>query len=89
MISPFPTALDIGLEVFTNNQGPYWDISLNENLPQPVIDLPIPAALPGEAPRSQTGELFDFHTTAASAARGDQFAEQPIAEPMIPTRGVI
>jgi hypothetical protein len=32
----------IGLDAFTKNHDPYWDIPLNENLPQPVIDLPIP-----------------------------------------------
>jgi hypothetical protein len=34
----------IGLEAFTRTYDPYWDISLNDNLPQPVIDLPIPLA---------------------------------------------
>ena len=32
----------IGLDAFTKKHDPYWDIPLNENLPQPVIDLPIP-----------------------------------------------
>jgi hypothetical protein len=32
----------IGLEAFTKKHDPYWDIPLNENLPQPVIDLPVP-----------------------------------------------
>ncbi|MFL9456938.1 MULTISPECIES: hypothetical protein [Nostocales] len=32
----------IGLETFTKKYDPYWDIPLNENLPKPVIDLPIP-----------------------------------------------
>jgi hypothetical protein len=31
----------IGLDAFTKKYDPYWDIPLNENLPQPVIDLPI------------------------------------------------
>ncbi len=31
----------IGLDVFTKKHDPYWDIPLNENLPQPVIDLPV------------------------------------------------
>ncbi len=29
----------IGLEAFTKKHDPYWDIPLNENLPQPVIEL--------------------------------------------------
>ncbi|MUG94155.1 hypothetical protein F7734_17880 [Scytonema sp. UIC 10036] len=32
----------IGLEAFTKKYDPYWNIPLNENLPKPVIDLPIP-----------------------------------------------
>ncbi len=43
----------IGLETFTRKYDPYWDIPLNENLPQPVIDLPIPITSP------QDSELFD------------------------------
>ena len=39
----------IGLEAFTKKYDPYWDIPLNENLPQPVIDLPIPDHLGTEA----------------------------------------
>jgi hypothetical protein len=33
----------IGLDAFSKKHDPYWDIPLNEGLPQPVIDLPIPA----------------------------------------------
>ncbi|HHX38654.1 MAG TPA: hypothetical protein GX715_01705 [Armatimonadetes bacterium] len=29
-----------GLEAFTRKYDPYWDIPLNEDLPQPVIELP-------------------------------------------------
>ena len=29
----------IGLDAFTKKHDPYWDIPLNENLPQPVIRL--------------------------------------------------
>jgi len=31
-----------GLEAFTQKHDPYWDIPVNEYLPKPVIDLPIP-----------------------------------------------
>ncbi|MBD2014343.1 hypothetical protein H6F96_10205 [Microcoleus sp. FACHB-53] len=44
----------IGLEAFTKKYDPYWDIPLNENLPQPVIDLPIPESL---TPEYQQGSL--------------------------------
>lgn len=32
----------VGLRGFTAKYDPYWDIPLNENLPQPVIDIPLP-----------------------------------------------
>jgi hypothetical protein len=31
------------LDAFTKKHDPYWDIPLNEDLPQPVIDTPIPS----------------------------------------------
>jgi len=47
----------IGLEAFTKKHDPYWDIPLNESLPKPVIDLPIPGE---EKPsESSLGPLFD------------------------------
>jgi len=67
-----------GVDAFTRRHDPYWDIPLNESLPHPVIDLPIPAAAPGEAPRPRTGELFEFETTAAPPGSGRLFAEQPV-----------
>ena len=42
-LARFDELHNIGLEAFTKKHDPYWDIPLNENLPQPVIDLPIPA----------------------------------------------
>lgn len=45
----------IGLEAFTRSHDPYWDIPLNENLPQPVIELPIPS---GESLGESQGELY-------------------------------
>jgi hypothetical protein len=42
----------IGLEAFTRKHDPYWDIPLNDNLPQPVIDLPVPT----EAAAEQTSD---------------------------------
>ena len=41
-LARFDELKKIGLEAFTKKHDPYWDIPLNENLPQPVIDLPIP-----------------------------------------------
>ncbi len=41
----------IGLDAFTKKHDPYWDIPLNENLSQPVIDLPV-----AEAEQSTVGD---------------------------------
>ena len=39
----FDELKQIGLDAFTRKHDPYWDIPVNENLPKPVIELPIPA----------------------------------------------
>ena len=41
-LAAFDELKQLGLEAFTRKHDPYHDIPLNENLPQPVIDLPIP-----------------------------------------------
>ena len=41
-LAKFEELKQIGLDAFTRKYDPYHDIPLNENLPQPVIDLPIP-----------------------------------------------
>ncbi len=54
-----PTRFDelksIGLDAFCKKHDPYWDIPLNENLPQPVIDLP-GLTEDGEEERFEFGE---------------------------------
>jgi hypothetical protein len=52
----FDELKSIGLEAFTRRHDPYWDIPLNESLPQPVIDLPIP----GEALSATADGTLDF-----------------------------
>lgn len=42
-LAAFDELSEIGLEAFTKKHDPYWDIPLNEQLPKPVIDLPIPS----------------------------------------------
>jgi hypothetical protein len=44
----------LGLDAFTRKHDPYHDIPLNENLPEPVIDLPIPEETGG----GKQGALF-------------------------------
>lgn len=51
-LDAFDELQQIGLDTFTQKHDPYWDIPLNEALPKPVIDLPLPAAeeVPAEGP---------------------------------------
>ncbi len=69
-LAAFDELQQIGLETFTKKHDPYWNIPLNESLPQPVIDLPIPEPAPDDAPAKSHKELFDFQTTPAPAGSG-------------------
>ena len=40
-LARFDELKSIGLDAFTKKHDPYWDIPLNENLPKPVIELPV------------------------------------------------
>jgi hypothetical protein len=42
-LTRFDELQQLGLDAFTKKYDPYWDIPLNESLPKPVIELPIPA----------------------------------------------
>jgi hypothetical protein len=64
-LARFDELKTLGLEKFTRKHDPYWDIPLNENLPQPVIDLPIP----GEAKEEDDGE-YRLTGAAKPAKRG-------------------
>jgi hypothetical protein len=79
-LAAFDELQSLGLEAFTKKHDPYWEIPLNENLPQPVIDLPIPepGVLREEAPAYRTDELFGFTTQAAPNGSGALFTEQPV-----------
>src|SRR5262249_20952562 len=41
-LAKFDELKRIGPEVFTRKYDPYWDVPLNESLPEPVIQLPLP-----------------------------------------------
>lgn len=73
-LAKFDQLQSLGLEAFTKSHDPYWDIPLNESLPQPVIDLPIPAT----ASESKSGTasadsnehpLFATHETTRKPTR--------------------
>lgn len=65
-LAAFDELKQIGLEAFTKKYDPYWDIPLNENLPQPVIDLPIPDE---DAQQSETGEFSLSNAPARTRRR--------------------
>ncbi len=54
-LARFDELKSIGLDAFTKKHDPYWDIPLNESLPQPVIDLP-GLGEGGEEERFELGE---------------------------------
>lgn len=75
-LAAFDELQELGLEAFCQKYDPYWDIPLNESLPRPVIDLPIPGeveALPGSP---EQGRLFHDATqgqlfgSGVAASRG-------------------
>lgn len=78
-LAAFIELQSIDLESFTKKHDPYWNIPLHENLPQPVIDLPIPEAAPDATPAKSHRELFYFQTTPAPVGSGALFTEQPVA----------
>jgi hypothetical protein len=61
-LAKFDELKRIGLEAFTRKSDPYWDIPLNENLPQPVIELPNLS--------ESDGERFTLGEPAAGKRRG-------------------
>jgi hypothetical protein len=56
-LAAFDELLRTGLDAFVQAHDPYADVPLNESLPRPVIDLPIPGAA---APGAAIGESFQL-----------------------------
>jgi hypothetical protein len=75
----------IGLEAFTRRHDPYWDIPLNENLPQPVIDLPIPDDVP--ATRAKATLDFEGRGDVVYAPMAERAGLLRAAEPRVPYDG--
>jgi len=79
-LAAFDDLKAIGIEAFTKKHDPYWDIPLNESLPKPVIDLPIPGE---EKPApADLGPLFDWtEGVAAAPAETEIPPSAPPAQP--------
>jgi hypothetical protein len=52
-LARFDELQTMGLEAFTRTYDPYWDIPLNDNLPQPAIDLLLPSEPSDEPGQTQ------------------------------------
>lgn len=73
-LTAFDELMAIGLDAFTRQHDPYWDIPLNESLPKPVIDIPIPQHFSGQP--SLWGE------PAGATAPGTRARRNPKARPV-------
>jgi hypothetical protein len=67
-LAAFDELKAIGLEAFGRKHDPYWDIPLNENLPEPVIELPIPEAKGVSGAPAQAGLFAGASPRAAKGA---------------------
>lgn len=47
-LAAFDELKEIGLDAFAKKHDPYWNIPLNESLPKPVIDIPMPTGPEGQ-----------------------------------------
>jgi hypothetical protein len=52
-LAKFDELSEMGLEAFTRQYDPYWDVPLVESLPRPVIELP--NLTPGPSPEAGEG----------------------------------
>ena len=65
-LDAFDELSDIGFKAFARKHDPYWDIPLNEDLPQPVLDVEIPGR--DGMGQAGLGPLFESPSAAASSA---------------------
>ena len=64
-LAAFDELKAIGLDAFTRRHDPYHDLPLNEDLPKPVIDIPVAVAAAG-----QLGLGLEEHPGSAPPKRG-------------------
>lgn len=60
-LAKFDELTTIGLEAFCRKYDPYWDVPLNENLPEPAIELPQVAEESREPPPQAALDFGDGH----------------------------
>ena len=90
-VAAFDELKEHGLAAFTRKHDPYSDVPLNENLPQPVIELPIAAdlvaeksrrrrqgSIPVAGSREEEGQLGD------NRANGEFRLRPPLSQPALP-----
>jgi hypothetical protein len=57
-LARFDELAAVGLDAFTKRWDPYWDVPLNESLPEAVIELPTLTTQPGSLTMGQTDQVF-------------------------------
>jgi hypothetical protein len=83
-LAAFDELTAIGLEAFCRKHDPYWDVPLNENLPEPVIDLPTPreatesAAAEPRPAHEPSGQLSLFGPVASASRVGSPRSPFPV-----------
>lgn len=71
-LAAFDELRALGLEAFTKKHDPYWDIPLNEQLPQPVIDLPTVNGDQPAPPPIDGGEKYVLARPPATRSKGSK-----------------
>jgi hypothetical protein len=70
-LAMFDELRTIGLPAFTRRHDPYWDIPLNETLPQPLIEVTL------QAEPTTLGEQRVLYTETGAGDTGKRAAEMP------------
>ena len=68
-LAMFDELKTIGIDAFAKNHDPYWDIPLNENLPGPVSDLPIPQNASAAGDVDLFGDEAEFSAKRSKSTR--------------------
>jgi len=85
-LAAYDELAQIGLEAFARRHDPYWDIPLNEALPQPVIELPALAAAES-APAQQALDLGESQAPPPDQADGYDRLKALLSSQVVITSG--